>query len=57
MTLDDTVYRERTSDAKKGMRPAFACLKIVTCETAKILESSLAVRRILPETANQIFWG
>jgi len=28
----------------EGMRPAFACLKIVTCETAKILESSLAVR-------------
>ncbi len=28
----------------EGMRPAFACLKIVTCETAKILASSLAVR-------------
>ena len=28
----------------EGMRPAFACLKIVTCETAKMLASSLAVR-------------
>ena len=28
----------------EGMRPAFACLKIVTCETAKILDNSLAVR-------------
>ena len=28
----------------EGMRPAFACLKIVMCETAKSLESSLAVR-------------
>jgi len=28
----------------EGMRPALACLNIVRCETAKILESWLALR-------------